>query len=270
MIDTFFHSDAVGDDMYDEAKDTDDGENDEENFQIQLADDSKKYVLVNTRIDYQYRSDNLNSVCLYDFVSIFYKKKMNNTDQKHLSIMAALEKERMNKKGRPPNVRFVFQKQHPQAATHLLMKYIEPHVPILYAPQISRQDRDDTLERYCRAIFTLFVPWRTVIDLCDIHQTWEEAFKTRRHLVLRHSWTIIENIQLLHECKKDIDDHLLQVIAEAPTENDSIDPALLPKNQEIDTEYAGDESDELLELLGTLDENTVAMFNATKSLTESK
>ena len=63
---------------------------------------------------------------------------------------------------------------------------------------------------------------------------------------------------------------MFQVIAEVPTENDSIDPALLPTNQEIDTEYAGDESDELLELLGTLDENTFAMFNATKSLTESK
>ena len=45
---------------------------------------------------------------------------------------------------------------------------------------------------------------------------------------------------------------------------------MLPTNQEIDIEYAGDESDELLELLGTLDENTFAMFNATKSLTESK
>ena len=34
MIDTLFHSDVVDDDMYDEAIDTDDGENDEENFQI--------------------------------------------------------------------------------------------------------------------------------------------------------------------------------------------------------------------------------------------
>ena len=186
MIDTLFYSDAVDDDMYDEVIDTDDGENDEESFQIQLVDDSKKYVLVNTRVDYQYLSDNLNSVCLCNFVSIFYKKKMNNTDQKHWSMIAALEKERMNKKGRPTNERFVFQKQHPQAATHLLMKYNEPHIPILYGPQIPRQDRDDTRERYCRAILTLFVPWRTVIDLCDIHQTWEKAFKTRRHLVLRH------------------------------------------------------------------------------------
>ena len=75
---------------------------------------------------------------------------------------------------------------------------------------------------------------------------------------------------MLHEWKKDRDDHLLQVITEVPTENDSIDPALLPTNQEIDTEYEGDESDELLQLLATLDENTVAMFNAAKSLTESK
>ena len=50
-------------------------------------------------------------------------------------------------------------------------------MPVLYGPQIPRQDRDDTRERYCRALFTLFVPWRTVADLCDVNQTWEEALK---------------------------------------------------------------------------------------------
>lgn len=271
---TFFHLDAVSADMYDESiddgdEDDNEADNDEEQFQIQLADTSKNYVLVNTRVDYQYRSDNLNNVCLYDFVSIFYKKKINNTDRKHLSKIVGLE-ERVNQKGRPPNERFVFQEQHPQAATHLLMKYSELHIPVLYGPQIPRRDRDETRERYSRSILTLFVPWRTLTDLCDIDQNWEDALKSRQHLILEHSWTIIENIQLLHECKKDRDDHLLQVIAEAQTENDSIDPVLVQTNQEVDGEYSMDESDALLELLGTLDDNTVTMFNTTKSLSENK
>ncbi|CAF1375645.1 unnamed protein product [Rotaria sordida] len=182
----------------------------------------------------------------------------------------ALVEEQVNQKGRPTNVRYPFQKQHPQTTTHLLMKYSEYHVPILYGPQIPRRDRDDTRERYSRALLTLFVPWRTVTDLCDVNQTWEEAFKHRQNRISIHSWKIIENIQLLHECKKDRDEHLLQVIAEAQTDNDAIDPVLLPANQGVDGEYDMDDSEQLFELLGNLDECTAAAINATKKSTEDK
>lgn len=64
----------IDDDIFD--NDTIEEENnDEEHFQIQSAEKDDKYVLVNTRIDYQYRSEILNNMCLYDFVSILYKKK---------------------------------------------------------------------------------------------------------------------------------------------------------------------------------------------------
>ncbi|CAF0980473.1 unnamed protein product [Didymodactylos carnosus] len=84
-----------------------------------------------------------------------------------------------------------------------------------------------------------------------------------------HSKKVIENIQLLHECKKDRDEHLLQVIAEAQADNGSIDPMVLPANPAVHGEYDMDNSDELLELLGTLDEYTTAAANASKKSTES-
>jgi hypothetical protein len=258
----------VDDDAYDDE--TIDNENDdEEHFQIQSTENDKKYVLVNTRIDYQYRSDNLNNMCLYDFVSMLYKKKMNATDVKYLSKAQISIEEEGNKKGRPANERYPFQKQHPQTTTHLLMKYSESHVPVLYGPQIPRRDREDTRERYCRALLTLFVPWRAVTDLCDINQTWEDAFESRQNRISIHSWKIIENIQLLHECKKDRDEHLLQVIAEAQTD-DTIDPVLLPANQYIDGEDDMDGNEDLLELLGNLDQHVAAAINGTKKTTEDK
>ena len=76
--------------------------------------------------------------------------------------MISREKED-NQRGRPVNQRYPFQKQHPQANTYVLMKYSESHVPILYGPQIPRQDRADTRERYCRALLTLFIPWGTLL-----------------------------------------------------------------------------------------------------------
>ncbi|CAF4942624.1 unnamed protein product, partial [Rotaria sp. Silwood2] len=104
------------------------------------------------------------------------RKKMNATDVKYLSKTAvSIEEEEGNKKGRPANERYPFQKQHPQATTHLLMKYSESHVPILYGPQIPRRDREDTRERYSRALLTLLVLWRTAPYICDINQTWEFA-----------------------------------------------------------------------------------------------
>ena len=252
----------------DETIDNENGE--DEQFQVQLSESDKKYVLVNTRMDYQYRSDLLENLCLYDFVSKLYKKKMNSTDLKYLSETSTPIEKAVNRKGRPPHKRYPFQNEHPQATTHLMMKYSELHVPVLYGPQIPRRDRDDTRERYSRAILTLFVPWRSVLDLCDINQTWQDAFGWQQGLISTHSRSIIENIQLLHECKKDRDEHALKVIAEAQSGNDSIDPLLLPSNRDDQDGQDMDDSDDFLELLGNLDEYTAAAINATKSSTESK
>ncbi len=265
----FIFIDIVDNDDYNDGP-IENENNDEENFQIQTTENDKKYVLVNTRIDYQYRGGDLNNVCLYNFVSKLYKKKMNAADLKHLSKAAEPMEEETNQRGRPAQQRFPFQEQHPQATTHLLMKYSENHVPILYGPQIPRSDRDDTRERYCRALLTLFVPWRAVVDLCNVDQTWKQAFEARKHLISVRSWNIIENIQLLHECKKERDEHLLQVIAEAQTDNGTIDPVFVPTNQHVFDEDEMDDSEDLLELLGNLDEYTNAAINATRKTTEDE
>ncbi|CAF4347166.1 unnamed protein product, partial [Adineta steineri] len=82
--------------------------------------------------------------------------------------------------------------------------------------------------------------------------------------------TIIANIQLLHECKKDRDEHLLQVIAEAQTDDDTIDPVFLSANQDIYGDDGIDDSKDLLELLSSLDEYTTTAMNSMKKSTESK
>ena len=111
----FFILDVTDDDVYDDETTNDDENNDEENFQIQSTDYDKNYVLVNTRIDYQYRSDSLNGMCLYNFVSTVYKKKMNASDLKYLSANTTSRETEGNRRGRPVNERYPFQRQHPQA-----------------------------------------------------------------------------------------------------------------------------------------------------------
>jgi hypothetical protein len=209
-------------------------------------------------------------MCLYDFVSTVYKKKMNAADLKYLSTNMASREKGGNQRGRPANERYPFQSQHPQAKTYVLMKYSESHVPILYGPQIPRQDRADTRERYCRALLTLFVPWRTITDLCDLNQTWEDAFQSRLDHISIHSSKIIENIQLLHECKKDRDEHLLQVITEAQTNDDGIDLVLLPSRQNFEDQDDIHDNEGLSELLNNIDEYTTTAINAGKKTAEDQ
>ncbi|CAF1357835.1 unnamed protein product [Rotaria sordida] len=61
-----------------------------------------------------------------------------------------------------------------------------------------------------------------------------------------------------------------KVIAEAQVDNDAIDPVLLPAKHDVHGEYDMDDSDDLLELLGNLDEYTTAAVNATRKTTENK
>ncbi|CAF1591426.1 unnamed protein product, partial [Adineta steineri] len=126
--------DVIDDDNVFDDENTAAEDDNEENFQIPSTENKNNFVLVNTRVDYQYRSDILSKICLYDFVSTFYKRKMNATDAKYLSKSSTTEDQQGIRKGRPPNQRFSFQEQHPQATTYLLTEYSEAHIPILYGP----------------------------------------------------------------------------------------------------------------------------------------
>ena len=144
---------------------------------------------------------------------------MNAADRKYLTRVTAPSDETAPQKGRPPNKRYSFQKQHPQASIHLLVEHSQSRVPVLYGPQIPRRARDETQPQYSRALLTLSIPWRSVSDRCRNGQTWQDALEASQALISTNSRKIIENIQLLQECKKDRDEHLLQVIAEAQANN---------------------------------------------------
>ena len=74
----------------------------------------------------------------------------------------------------------------------------------------------------------------------------------------------------MHECKKDRDEHLLQVITEAQTDGDAIDSVLLPPHRTRDDEDEMDDNEGLSELLDNIDDYTTAAINANKRTTEEQ
>ena len=58
----------------------------EEQFLLEPGntENGDRYVMVNICLDYQYRSKDLNTLCLYDFVSHFHRKMIDRVDRRLL------------------------------------------------------------------------------------------------------------------------------------------------------------------------------------------
>ncbi|CAF3114577.1 unnamed protein product [Rotaria sp. Silwood2] len=157
--------------------------------------------------------------------------------------------------------RHTFESAHPQSSSHIIIKHTKPVVPVLIGPQIPRQEREETRERYSRALLALFVPWRSVHDLCALNQIWTEALEVQKSLISPTSLKIIENIQLLHECKHDRDEHLHQVLLEAQIDS-SIDPVLIPNDYGEDQNTEDDDPERLLQMLSIVNEINTNAYSA--------
>lgn len=241
----------------------------QEKFILERTEDGSKYVIVNIRLDYQYRSKDLTELCLYDFVSQFHKKIIDKADRRVLKDLAHQEGKRLSTEGTRMNERHTFESAHPQSSSHILIKHTNRIVPVLVGPQIPRRDREETRERYCRAVLTLFVPWRTVYDLCTLNESWSDALEARKLLISSSALKIIDNIQLLHECKSERDEHLLRVITEIDNDG-TIDPILIPECNERNTEDLEDDSEELLEMISFVDETTTKKYSVSLNTPEQR
>lgn len=222
----------------------------EEQFELQLSDDGSNFILINQRVDYENRPNELENICLYKFVSKYRKKRKDKSDEIYL-LKQTTKESNINKKGRPAHPRLIFKKTHPQMSTHILIERLEEIIPVLIGPQIPRQNREETRERYCRSILTLFKPWRTFTDLIFLEETWNEAWTRHTSYIYESDCTsIIDNIELMHECKEHRNEHLTQVIEQL--QNTNIEPpfyAHLDNDSESDDEC----NDDFLNLINMWD-----------------
>ncbi|KAI9067030.1 hypothetical protein FKP32DRAFT_1532147, partial [Trametes sanguinea] len=73
-------------------------------------------------------------------------------------------------------------------------------------PPIPRRDRTIDKERHARLMLILFKPWREPRDLITTGSSWEEAFQQTVDDLDERFHQIMNNFQLLHECKDSRDD----------------------------------------------------------------
>ncbi|KAG2738042.1 hypothetical protein P692DRAFT_201673885, partial [Suillus brevipes Sb2] len=73
-------------------------------------------------------------------------------------------------------------------------------------PRIPRRDRPKMFARYCRLMLILFKPWRSAADLRCHDQNWEGAFEQWCDVAEKRFLQVMDNIQVLHECRDSRDD----------------------------------------------------------------
>ena len=126
-----------------------DGKDENENFHIVSQEhdddeDENELIPVNQKLDYLYRSENLNHVCLYAHVSHYYKTRIPSN---------------------PTNPVFYFQPNHPQVKTHCLRLRAEKgsKVPTLVGPNFPCQEKQP--EEFYKLFLLVFKPFRFISEI---------------------------------------------------------------------------------------------------------
>ncbi|KAG1752432.1 uncharacterized protein EDB91DRAFT_1044389, partial [Suillus paluster] len=61
--------------------------------------------------------------------------------------------------------------------------------------------------KYCRLMLILFKPWCVPMDLKRDDELWTDAFTQFQCDCSQHVTDLLDNMQILHECKDSRDDH---------------------------------------------------------------
>ncbi len=162
--------------------------------------------------DYLLRGPALYSLSVWEYTSIIEKisKKRSsyrttNNQCETLESMHYLEDTDDTSYLRP---KYTYHPDHPDSETHIQQVRHPSHrpLPMLVGPHPPRRDRPETLEKYCRLILILLKPWRTAKDLIAEHNDFRTAFEA--FIDENERWkNVLDNMQLLHECRDSRDDH---------------------------------------------------------------
>ena len=209
-------SNDIDNDMEDDANTFDSFRNDDSHMEdIVVSANSAGELQIRTPYiqDYLLRGADLKSMNVWEYTSLIQKvsKKRARCDKQqqenplhHPSNdvhMSSVD----DGHSRP---KYEFDPNHPDYDTHV-QQLRHPNnrpLPAPVGPSLPRRDKCETHERFCRLMLILLKPWNAPQDLIFGHESFEAAFHT--FLEENERWNVlINNMQLLHECRDSRDDH---------------------------------------------------------------
>ena len=172
--------------------------------------------------DYVYRPPELESVCLYDWISSCKRERVksarmntdgNDQDTEHDDLPMELPTEDgvlspSQLTCEPDDILlglFRFLSNHPLHESHAVRVHVPRFrlLPNFSGATLPRRDTGDR-EYYCATMLTLFKPWRTGACLKSVDSSWDNAFST--YAFMPRQLRLIDNMHLCYECADSQDD----------------------------------------------------------------
>ncbi|KAI0740114.1 hypothetical protein C8Q76DRAFT_580390, partial [Earliella scabrosa] len=185
---------------------------DEDSFILKLQPGS--ISATNQQQDYIYRptASEFDSLPLYEYVGTvekISKKYLKSTcESDHLDENEGPEQPAdaeatRSRRGRRLAARGSFSSaEHTQYRTHCVRKRGKWIVPVLLGDRIPRPGRsDEETDLWARMMLILFVPWRLPSDLKHSDESWTDAYERQKSVISSRHLQIIENMNVLSECR---------------------------------------------------------------------
>jgi hypothetical protein len=212
-------------DFDDNLEDIDNSELDNDEIVISVNQDGVVKAKTPQVMDYQLRGSDLSNLCVWDYVAQIDKiskrnnnssddsdneeeDNVNNSDDYNITDSYSILGKQFN--GKRPQIPFL--NEHIDSDTHM-SRVRTPNtrfIPVPIGPAIPRRDHINAKSKYCRLMLILFKPWRKSSDLRELNQSWEDAFNEFATTCPHDLLKIIDNMQIMHECKDSRDDHFIQ------------------------------------------------------------
>ena len=213
------------------SDDTSAEEDDEAEVSITVNKNGDVTELADQVSDYTMRPEEMGSFCLWDFIAKTEKmsgKSGSGTAQLGDDVENPHDKDESDESdksdidgsedldvvgekvtsGRKPVTKFSFLKEHKECQRKYMRIRKRNIVPVPIGPSIPRRDQPEVYDRYCRLMLILFKPWRVPVDLHVPGTNWSDAFEEFTAVLPVEHRQIIDNMQVLHECRDSRDDHM--------------------------------------------------------------
>ena len=161
-------------------------------------------------MDYQLRPRIFDNISVWDFVTSFRKttmRKRKTCKLNNLNIDENIESYDSEDDNSMSNDVNMFLDGHLECHSHQLVAHPHKLVAVPIGPSLPHRDQSESYAKYCCIMLMLFKPWRHATDLRNQGETWIVAFETFKNMCSSNIITLMNNMQLLHECRENGHDH---------------------------------------------------------------
>jgi len=203
-------------DENDETAETEDNETDAEDegdVRVTFSRTGDVLECSSQVINYRFRAKELDHLSVWDFTStvdqISKSRRQNNDEDEDEYEDENIESERDSVENKQSG-KHELHPEHPEYLRKIQRVRRDPckhFVPVPIGPAIPRRDRPELHAKYARLMLMLFKPWRKEADLREDATSWWEALDKFLKSCSKETRKVMDNMQILHECKDSKDSH---------------------------------------------------------------